>query len=88
MRVLKNEMVTVLKRILLRLSQNIPGLKISNIEELVTFNRNLEKALRALKKDVTLYFDVYVVRVEGKEFGPLIIAEIRDSYEQVLDQIQ
>jgi hypothetical protein len=88
MRELKEEMTTVLKRILLRLAERIPNLKISSIEEKVVLSRNLEKALRALEQDVTLYFNVYVIRDDDRKFGPLIINEIRDSYDEVLDQIQ
>ena len=88
MRDLKDEMTTVLKRILLRLADRIPGLRIMEIEEKVVLNRNLLKALRSLKRDVTLYFNVHVVRDDDKKFGPLIIAELRDSYDEVLDQIQ
>ena len=44
---------------------------------------------RELSQTVTLYFNVYVVRDdEGTKFGPLIIEEIRNSYNEVLDQIQ
>ena len=43
---------------------------------------------RNLSQSVTLYFNVYVVRDEDKKFGPLIITEIRDSYSEVLEQIQ
>mmetsp|Transcript_3002 Transcript_3002/g.5524 ORF Transcript_3002/g.5524 Transcript_3002/m.5524 type:complete len:271 (-) Transcript_3002:160-972(-) len=88
MRDLKDEMKNVLTRILLRLADRIPGLRITEIEEKVVLNRNLLKTLRSLKKDVTLYFNVHVVRDDDKKFGPLIIAELRDSYDEVLDQIQ
>ena len=43
---------------------------------------------RNLSQSVTLYFNVYVVRDEDKKFGPLIITAIRDSYSEVLEQIQ
>lgn len=43
---------------------------------------------RALAQDVTFYYNVNVVRDETKKFGPLIIQEIRDSYNEVLSQIQ
>lgn len=85
---LKAEMKTVLRRILIRLSERIAGLKVTDIKERVVVNRNLEKALRALQRDVTLYYNVYVVRDDDRDFGPLIINEIRDSYDEVLDQIQ
>ena len=85
-------LTTVLKRILLRLADSINGLKISSVEEKVVLSRRLEKLirLRALQetKDVTLYFNVKVVRDDDRKFGPLIINEIRDSYDEVLDQVQ
>ena len=96
MRELKEEMRTVLKRILLRLADRIEGLKISNVEEKVVLSRHMLRALQNQadcfvgvgKKDVELYFNVYVVRDDDREFGPLIISEIRDSYELVLEQVQ
>ena len=91
MRDLKDEMKTVLKRILLRLADRIEGLKISNVEEKVVLSRNLLRALQEEcvgKQDVALYYNVHVVRDDDKQFGPLIIAEIRDSYGEVLEQVQ
>jgi len=87
-RQLKDEMAIVLRRVLIRLSERIPGLKVKNVEEKVVMNRSLEKSLRALAKDVTLYFNVNVVRDDDRQFGPLIIAAMRDSYDEVLTQIQ
>ncbi len=85
---IKDEMKTVLKRVLVRLSERIPGLKITNVEEKAVFDHNLLRTPRALEKDLTVYFNVYVLRDDEKKFGPLIIAELRDTYEEVLDQIQ
>ena len=62
-------------------------LKISSVEEKVVMTRDLLRT-RGLLKDVTLYFNVNVIRDKDKKFGPLIIREIRDSYDEVLDQIQ
>ena len=86
---LQDEMLTVLKRILLRLSDRIPGLKIKSVEG-KTPTRHLQKALpmRALMTDVTMYYDLYVVKEEDKQFGPMIINELRDSYDEVLEQIR
>mmetsp|Transcript_2146 Transcript_2146/g.3837 ORF Transcript_2146/g.3837 Transcript_2146/m.3837 type:complete len:204 (+) Transcript_2146:57-668(+) len=110
MRDLKEEMNMVLKRILVRLSEKIEGLKVSNIKERVVDDRGrrdlMQKALislsqqlqattreeahhhRALEKDISLSYNVYVVRDENKKFGPLIISEMRKSYVEVLEQIQ
>mmetsp|Transcript_21705 Transcript_21705/g.45857 ORF Transcript_21705/g.45857 Transcript_21705/m.45857 type:complete len:724 (-) Transcript_21705:324-2495(-) len=43
---------------------------------------------RVLARDVSIYFNVYVFRVEGKKFSQLIILEMRQSYEEVIDQIR
>ena len=43
---------------------------------------------RSLLKDITIYYNVYVIKDESKKFGPLIINEIRDSFGEVLEQIQ
>jgi len=109
---LHEEMGTVLKRILLRLSDRISGMKVSNVEQKILQQRqrgllrtttssigmivtDIVKDIttqyqtrRRLEQDITLYFNVYVVRDYDKKFGPLVIQEIRDSYEEVLEQIQ
>lgn len=88
---LNNQTTTVLKRILLRLADRITDLKVSSVEEKATLgnNRNL-LLLRIceLEQTVTMYYNVYVIRDERKKFGPIIIQEIRDSYGEVMDQIQ
>ena len=43
---------------------------------------------RELKQDVTLYFNVYVLREEDRKFGPLIIQYIQSNYGEVLEQVQ
>lgn len=117
---LKDEMTIVLKRILIKLAERLPELKITQVEEKAVLedrkDRNLGKAMmnmirgggggegggegrgkkgreknnngRGLLQDVTLYFNVFVVRVDGTRFGPMIIQELRDSYDDVIVQIQ
>lgn len=87
-RELEEEMMTVMKRILLRLAGRVPGLKISRVEEKAVLGKSLLRRLRKLEKTVTLYYNVYVIRSDEKRFGPLIIEELRDSYGEVLEQIQ
>lgn len=90
---IKSEMEIVLKRIILRLAGKIDGLKVTKVEA-VELSLNLwqrQRQLRherALVDEVTQYFHVYVIRDDGKHFGPYIINEIRDSYDEVLTQIQ
>ena len=85
-------MEIVLKRIILRLAGNIDGLKVSKVEA-VNLSRNFRQRQlrleRALEDEVTQYFHVYVIRDdEDKTYGPYIISGIRDSYDEVLAQIQ
>ena len=87
-RELKSEMKTVLKRIVVRLSDRIPGLKVTRVEESAVNGRRLQGTLRALERDVSIYFRVFVLRDDDRRFGPLIISEMRDSYQEVLNQIQ
>ena len=83
---LKEELESVLKRILLRLAEKVDGLKILSLEERVVSSlRNLH---RALSSEEILYYNVHVLRVEGAKFGPKIIVEVRDSYDEILSQIQ
>ena len=86
--ILIDEMTTVLKRVLLRLAERIPGLKISSVEEVTHLSTAPHRDLRVLKLDVTVNFHVYVVMDEEKRFGPLIITELRDSYDEVIEQIR
>ena len=91
---IKNEMEIVLKRIILRLAGNIDGLKVSKVEavEMSLNLRQRQRQLRlerALEEEVTQYFHVYLIRDdEDKQYGPYIISEIHDSYDEVLTQIQ
>ena len=93
-REVKDEMTTVLKRVLLRLSDDNEGsmeeLIISNVEEKVmpvSINDSSTSALRSATS-VTLYYNVYLVRNDEYKFGPIIINEIRNRYNEILDQIQ
>ena len=93
MRELRDEMTAVLKRILIRLADRISDLKISEVEERMAPRRNTRNLLRVattreLEQNVSLYFNVHVIRDDRKRFGPIIIQEIRDSYGEVMEQIQ
>lgn len=83
---INDEMEIALKRILLRVAENIDGLKIIKVEAIVS---PLSKLRRVLEEEqLILYFHVYVVRSDEKNFGPYIIQGIRDSYEEVFSEIQ
>lgn len=95
---LRQDMKVVLRRILVRLSEQIDGLKITNIEErgspannrlLALRTQQLSSQERALLKDVSLFYNVHVVRSEdGTRFGPLIVSYMRDNFDEVMDEIQ
>ena len=80
-----DEMESVLKRILLRLAERIDGLKVMKVESVVSSSLDLR---RLLEEEIILYFHVYVVRSDEKKFGPYIIQGIRDSYNEVISEIQ
>ena len=114
----REEMMTVLKMILVRLSDRVEGLRVSNVEERATDDagrrrwRRLMRSIvrellwspptprrsgrrsrsrsrnRALETDVSLYYNVYVVRDDDRKFGPIIIDEMRQSYGEIIEQIQ
>ena len=96
---LRETVEVVLKRILIRLSERIEGLKISDVEERIVRGLRMKRALqsslqslrhhqRVLEKDVTLYYNIYVVRDDDRKYGPIIIDEMRERYSEVVDQIQ
>ena len=43
---------------------------------------------RALEQNIEIYFDVSVVYNDDIQFGPIIIEAIRDSYDEIISQIQ
>ena len=61
---IKEEMVSILRRILLQLSKDIEELKVTNIQERAVSSRrrrNLLKKHRSLEKNYEIIFDVFVV---------------------------
>lgn len=91
MRELKDEMKSVLKRMLLRLSEKIEGLQITQIEEVVVLQRerSLRRAdARRYLRSESVYFNVYVVRDDDRKFGPIVIQYIRDNYDEVIEEIK
>jgi hypothetical protein len=86
---LKGEMIAVLTSLLRRLAKGIPGLEVAEVKEKkVVVDRDLRRTPRFLERNVTLYFNVYVVRNETFDFGPLVIDALRDSYDEVLEEIR
>lgn len=86
---LKAEMTTILKRVLVRLSERVDVIRITKVEETVRAKysaRGLREVER--RRDVTMYFDVHVVRVDGMRFGPIIVQEIQDSYSEITRDIR
>ena len=91
-RKLKEEMTTILKRILVDLQDRVQGLKVSNVQENLVLNVNSSDqqgsaSSGTVSRDV--YFDVTVVKSQQQErWGPVIIAGIKDSYDIILDRIR
>ncbi|KAL3817488.1 hypothetical protein ACHAXA_007078 [Cyclostephanos tholiformis] len=78
---LRDELKTVTTRVVLRLAEDIQGLKISKVEERaggITDNPDGGKSM---------YFNIYAIRNKEKKFAPLIVQAIRDSYGEVVEQI-
>lgn len=94
MRELKAEMLIVLKRILIDLMEQVSNLSITNIEEnlvmtLMPQNRRRNaNADEVINSGYNVYYDVTVVRQPNKEFGPIIIAGLRDSYDIIVQEIE
>jgi len=90
-RKLKEEMTTILKRVLVDLQDRVQDLKVSNVQENLVLNVNSgdqgSGSSGTVSRDV--YFDVTVVKSQQQEqWGPLIIAGIKDSYDIILDRIR
>ncbi len=79
---LDRELKTVMTRIILRLAESIQGLKITKVEERAGGKTDNSEG------GISVYYNVYAVRDENKKFAPLIIQAIRDSHEEVLEQIK
>jgi len=88
LRELEDQMLTVTERTVLRASDRVSGLKVTKVEPTRAPNRNLRKTRRALKRDVTQYFNVHVVRNGDKKFGSIIIKHLRDSKDESIAEIQ
>lgn len=87
--VVNDEMMTVLRRVLSRVADQIPGMRIASLER-VTGNRKLGGVVagRALAREVAFNYNVNVISEENKQWGELIIQELRDTYEEVLEDIR
>ncbi|KAL7550213.1 hypothetical protein ACHAWF_013445 [Thalassiosira exigua] len=83
---MKDEMILILKRILINLSERMSSLKIKFVEEDLVSSGEASDAEVEGKRVV--YYDITVVRQEGKDFGPIIIQWIKDSYFEIVERIQ
>ncbi|KAL3817499.1 hypothetical protein ACHAXA_007089 [Cyclostephanos tholiformis] len=79
---LKEQMETILTRIMLRLADEVEGLSVTNVEQTVP-----KSGQPNIRGQATAYFNVQTVHVEGSNYGPLIIQAVQDSYDELLDQI-
>jgi len=91
-RKLKEEMTTILKRILVDLQDRVQDLKVSNVQENLVLNVNSGDQQGSVSSGTVsrdVYFDVAVVKSQQQErWGPVIIAGIKDSYDIILDRIR
>lgn len=81
------EMMTVLKRTLMRADGDIEELRIVNVEEDATYDKDYEDDVAPIT-EAKFHYKVYVVRDEDRRFGPIIIQYIHDNYDDVIYEIQ
>jgi hypothetical protein len=79
---LERELKTVMTRIILRLAESIQGLKITKVEERAGGITDTSEGGKSV------YYNIYAVRDENKKFAPLLIQAIRDSHDEMVEQIQ
>lgn len=79
----EDTMMTVLEQMLRMLTERIPELRIPHVEE-----RRGATPFAVAAEGVTVYYDVYVVKDDETEFGPMIINELRETSDDVIEQIQ
>eukprot|EP00956_Cyclotella_meneghiniana_P044030 scaffold298543_cov146-Cyclotella_meneghiniana.AAC.1 len=101
MRALKDEMKLVLTAILSMISDSVPDMKLSSIDErdarrrlgeslattVETTNNNAGSG-RELLRSVEMYYDVNLIRVEGTHFGPIIIQSLKEAMSDVQNRIE
>jgi len=92
--VVRREMTTIMTRVLFALEERILGLKILSVGEGDDAANNNNAARRATNDGrmgggvISAYYDVVVVRGDDdEEFGPVIIRELRESYDEILDEM-
>jgi hypothetical protein len=99
MGLLKDEMKTVLTAILTMIASNIPDMRLTSVEERVMRRRLGENYLeiqhssssdvgRELLRNVENYYDINLIRVEGKQFGPIIIQSMKDMMSDIQNKIE
>jgi hypothetical protein len=82
----KKELETAMSKIILNLGKDIQGLKVTKVEEKVG---GLSAALSNNSNNLvdSVYYTVEVVKDPKKRFAPLIIQGLRDSYDDIIQQI-
>jgi len=76
------EIRTILNRVLLGVEERIGGLKILSVRENAA--SNIDPILMGV---AILFYDIRVSEGEGRDFGTMIILELRRSYDEILDEI-
>ena len=86
--VVRREMTTIMTRILFALEERILGLKILSVGEDDAANYARRATAGRMGGDIfSVFYDVVVVRGDDEEFGPIIIQELRESYDEILDEM-
>ena len=87
---LKDEMLAIVKNVLIDLSQRQSSLRIKTIEENLLPPVSKEDASTPAENNALgVYFDVTIIRSqEVKDFGPIIIQWIKESYEDIVAEIK
>ena len=86
-RALKDELLLILKRVVVELADRMDNLRITKVEE--DFARNTG-VVSEDQRDASLdiFFKITVVRIEGVDFPTILITWIRDSYDDVVGMIR
>jgi len=98
---LRDDMMLALRRVLTDIAARVSDLKITGVVESDPFNAAENGRVKLTggadgdgprngKRKERFYYDVTVLRHPNKnrKFAPLIMAELRNSYEEMLDDIQ
>lgn len=82
---LKNEMTTILNRILFALEERIGGFKVLDVED--NEDKNTDPFSIGEEHVINMYYNVIIKGDNNTNFGPIVIEELRNSYGDILQEI-